>query len=209
MQARTQTYTHTPSDKAHHLHPHLCGHSPAAAVINVSVIQVPASGGCGQDLQARLRGLTLADGGWVMSAPALLPGGKRAGRGGGGRRGDLARPPSSGAGRKVTAQPGVINKTRSSASPDAVINIGGHQVAGRPTRPQLRTQPGVWVISSRTNIVKVRLPVSASEVSYQLDRIYSPQRLWLNTDPGKWVSLRGESWWMGNVSTSLGDKHDI
>lgn len=73
-----------------------------------------------------------------MSAPALSLGGEAGWRG---RGGDLARPPSSGAGRKVTAQPGVINKTRSPASPDSVINIGGHRLAGRPAgRSHARNQ---------------------------------------------------------------------
>lgn len=102
-------------------------------------------------------------------SPRALPGG---GAGWRGRGGDLARPPSSGAGRKVSAQPGVINKTRSPASPDGVINIGGHRLAGRP---QPRTQPGVQAISARANIAKACLPVSTTGVSYQLNRIYSQQ----------------------------------
>lgn len=64
-------HIHTPSNKMHNFQPHLAGHPRASTVINVSVIQVPGSGGCRQDLRARLRGLTLAEGEWVMSAPAF------------------------------------------------------------------------------------------------------------------------------------------
>lgn len=180
---KTYTHTYTPAPPANPPRT-----TWASGVINVSVIQGCVRGARQGRWAAAARLRADISGRRVSDVSLLLPGGRE--------RQGIWLGPKQWARRKVTAQPGVINKTRSWVSPTPLsISVATSHpnciCSGSHTHTQKEAEKKKtwmqWFGCTHKHSYVLMLCAGFGhicplmwEVSYQLDHIYSQQQLWLN-----------------------------